>query len=448
MLRWARHDTDARVQQLGELLPHVRFGLIGGTYLLQRVLREPLLVREPCCAPLLRDLKAFEQDSLRYAGQHVFSVVLRSGMIKPESCVLFLGGVDNCRPPINCYNPLTRETYLMAAVGELQQDSGDAPGSTGSTSSAGSTSSGGSAKRLQIESPAALVTDDNQIFVAGGSSVSVHMWNSAALSDDSLYDVDEELATVRKDLFQYDNDHNRWLRKSPMLFPKSNFALAQVGGKLYCFGGLTFQQQPTEIVECYDIGLNKWTYAGIMPTCLVDLQAISHGGYVYVLGGRTGVGAHNAALRWDPRCAEWKTLAGMPTPRFNFGACALDDELWVAGGQIYEHSAHSISRQALSSVEVFSIARNQWRLGPELPEPLYNVGLCQIHGTLYAAGTAEYQRSHYRVYRYMVVYRLDSARGCWSQLEADLSDLRDFRCVAAKLHTRKLSQVFRPQVDT
>lgn len=52
---------------------------------------------------------------------------------------------------------------------------------------------------------------------------------------------------------------------------------------------------------------------------LVDLSVIALGTTVYLLGGRTGVGAHNVVSAYDTVTWEWRPLAGMPTPRFNFG---------------------------------------------------------------------------------------------------------------------------------
>lgn len=297
-----------------------------------------------------------------------------------------------------------------------------------------------------VEDPACVVTEENQIYVAGGNYIYHESVGETPSDEDSFEDYEEE--TVRKDFFQYDNDHDMWVHRAPMLFPKSNFALAHVEGKIYCFGGLTLNQHPTEIIEKYDIAQNRWSYVGMMPTTLVDLSAIVHNKMVYILGGRTGVGAHNVVMRYDPRKAEWTSLAGMPTPRFNFGCSVVNEEIYVAGGQIYSHSSHTINREALKSVEIYNVENNQWRQGPDLPEDMYNVGLTLAHNALYACGTTEYHRSAYRIYRYNVVYKLDLGKMEWTQVESDLCDIRDFACVAGKMHTRKLSQVFRPEVDT
>ena len=422
LLKWVQHDQDMRSKYIGDLLPLVRFGLLNSKFVQETVASNNTINQCEKCKKLLDDIKDFETNPETYQGEHTFSVILRSGMIKPEHCLLLIGGVYQKRPSINCFNPLTREAYYMATFQDVCKMG-----------------------YYDVEDPACVVTEDNQIFIAGGNYI-YHENYVESTSEDSFEEYEEE--TVRKDFYQYDNDHDTWVARAPMLFPKSNFALAYVEGKIYCFGGLTINQHPTEIIERYDLTLNRWNYVGMLPTTLVDLSAVVHNGQIYILGGRTGVGAHNIVMKYDPRRSEWTSLAGMPTPRFNFGACVINDEIYVAGGQIYSHSRHTIDREALNSLEIYSIENNQWRQGPELPEHMYNVGLAQISGNLYVCGTTEYHRSTYRIYRYNVVYRLDMGKNEWDQIENDLCDIRDFACVVAKMHTRKLSQVFRPEVDT
>lgn len=423
LIAWVQFAEKERRDYLSDLLPVVRFGLLNSRYINDDIANHVLVSTCPKCLQLLKEVKLFEENPETYKGEHNFSIILRSGMIKPENCILFIGGVDQRKPSINCYNPLTRECYYMNDVG------GD----------------DGKQGYFDVEDPACVVTENNEIFVAGGNYL-FHERVAESPSEDSYEEFDED--AVRKNFYQYDNDHDCWMPKAPMLFPKSNFSLAYVDGKVFCFGGLTLNQHPTEIVECYDIKTNRWNYVGMMPTTLVDLCTVVYHGLIYVLGGRTGVGAHNVVICFDPKKNEWTSLAGMPTPRFNFGCCVVNDEIYVVGGQIYSHSINTINREALNSVEIYNIQKNQWRQGPELKEDIYNVGLCNIQGSLYACGTTEYHRSVYRIYRYNVVYKLEIGKTQWKQIESDLCDIRDFSCIAAKMHTRKLSQVFRPEVDT
>ncbi|CAH1791048.1 unnamed protein product, partial [Owenia fusiformis] len=341
---WINHDKNQREEYMKKLLPHVRFSLLSIKYIHNNIDTNETVRNCDTCQKLLKAVHVFENSPDTYKGDHVFNMELRSGMIKPEPCILLIGGIDHGRSSINCYNPLTRETYSVST----QCDNGKF-------------------NFCDIEDPACVVTPDNQIFIAGGNYVYHDSWYWDDASDvDSLDEYDGE-DTVRRDLCCYDNDHDTWIAKSPMLFPKSNFALVHLDGFLYCFGGLTVNQHPTEIIEKYDIESNRWTYVGMMPTTLVDLSAVVHDGMIYVLGGRTGVGAHNVLMKYDSIKSEWTTLAGIPTPRFSFGACVVGSEIYVAGGQIYSHTSNTIHRDSLSSVEIYNITENIWRQGPELP---------------------------------------------------------------------------------
>lgn len=430
LMRWIQHNESDRTKHMASLLPLVRFGLLSSRFIQEQVLSNKLIGSNYCCHQLLQDLEEFEAHPDEYTGANKFLAILRSGMIKPEHCILFIGGIDLKHPSINCYNPLTRETYYTADIRDENR-----------------------VGFYNVECPACVVTDDNQIYMAGGNFI----FHEAYVSDfsynvDSPYDEDSfedyEEETIRKSFYVYDSDHNRWLPKASMLFPKSNFSLAYVLGKIYCFGGLSVNQHPSEIIESYDIARNQWKYMGMMPTTLVDLATVVHNSVIYVLGGRTGVGAHNTTMKYEPKTCEWTTLSGMPTPRFNFGACVVDDEIYAVGGQVYTHINRTINRDALPSVEIYSILHNQWRQGPELPTAMYNVGIFLVNGVLYACGTVEHHRTVYRIYRCNAVYKLDFVHSTWQQIESDLCNVRDFACVAAKIHTRKLPQVFRPEVDT
>jgi len=116
--------------------------------------------------------------------------------------------------------------------------------------------------------------------------------------------------SAKKRFFLYDGDHNKWVPRAPMLFPKSNFALAYVAGKIFCFGGLSMNEHPSEFVECYDIAANQWKYVARMPTALVDLNAVVHNQFVYVLGGRRGVTTHHSLLRLT--IVAWTGLPSLP----------------------------------------------------------------------------------------------------------------------------------------
>lgn len=430
IMHWVNHDLKQRRQHIGELMLHLRFPLLNIKYLTDCVSQNTMLKESEKGRVLLRNIHVFLKDPEKvYSGSSTKDAFpLRSGMIQPEHCILLIGGIDPNKPSaINCYNSQTRETFYMATFPECEDRTG----------------------YYCVEDPAVIVTEDNSIYAAGGNFIYHENFGESVSDEDSIsLNAFDDEESVRKDFYLYDNDHNKWISKSPMLFQKSNFTLACIDNKIYSFGGLTLNQHPTEIVECYDITKNQWNYVGMMPTTLVDLTSVVFRGEIYILGGRTGVGAHNVVMKFDPRKNEWSSLAGMPTPRFNFGACIVDNEILIAGGQIYSHFSHAINRDALRSCEIYNVKSNQWRQGPELPDEMFNVTLMHINCAIYAVGMAEYEPRPFRINRFNIVLKLDPSSNRWVKVESDLCDLRSYSAVAAKLYTRKLSQVFRPAVDT
>ena len=429
LLRWVACE-ESRLEHLGTLLLNIRFGLLSSRFIQEHVFSNKIISFSPHCQQLLNDLQSFEMHPNKYCGMSKFLTILRTGMIKPDQCILFVGGVDRWRHPyINCYNPLTRETYYTSDICDENRSG-----------------------FYSVENPACIVTDDNQIYMAGGNYIFHEVVDPDGYYIDSPYDEDSfdefEEETVRRNFYLYDSDHNRWVARASMLFPKSNFALAYLSGKIYCFGGLSINQHPSEIIECYDVQSNQWKYVGMMPTTVVDLAVVAFNNHIYMIGGRSGSEMKNVVMRCDPKSAAWTTLAGMPTPRFKFGACVVDNEIYVIGGKVYAHTGHIVGRDALTSVDIYSIANNQWRRGPDLPTAIYNVGAFQINGVLYACGMVEHHRTTFRIYRCNAIFKLDQAQATWHQIEADLCNVRDYACIAAKMHTRRLPQIFRPEVDT
>ena len=271
---WVNHDKHVRKDFLCELLPMIRLNLISSKYMEERVKKNELIRKCKTCCEHLNDLEEYENNPSLYKGDSDFALSLRSGMYRPECCLLFIGGVEqtNIRPCTNCYNPVLQECFYIEDFPEARK-----------------------AETYDCEDIACVVTEDNEIFAGGGNYIYHHLFEDS--EDDSFEDLEYKEYVVQKDFYHYDSDHNEWVLKSPMLFPKSNFTLASLNGKIYCFGGLTENKHPTEIIEVYDIDRNRWNYQGMLPTTLVDLGSVVYNDAIYLLGGRTGVGAHNSLIR-------------------------------------------------------------------------------------------------------------------------------------------------------
>lgn len=123
---------------------------------------------------------------------------------------------------------------------------------------------------------------------------------------------------LSKEMFEYDNAQNSWIKKANMLFAKANFSLCQMNNRVYSFGGVSTGQIPLDIVEYYDIGENKWIYVGSMPSPFVAGTVVMYQDKFYILGGRNGVDRHDSCYIFKPDTCEWTEITKMNIGRYFF----------------------------------------------------------------------------------------------------------------------------------
>lgn len=122
---------------------------------------------------------------------------------------------------------------------------------------------------------------------------------------------------------------NMWEQKSSMPTPRSEMAVACLGGKIYVPGGLGGMVQ----FEAYDIVKDTWESLAPLPEGRHHLMAAVHNGRIYVFGGDDDKG-HMSASAWvyEPATNQWMAIAPMPEPRYAGAAVALGAYMYAAGG--------------------------------------------------------------------------------------------------------------------
>lgn len=428
---WIKFDVDKRQQYFEYLLNAIRLNQIDKKYLNEFKLENSNLMSKKCDELIQECLN--NNNSICLAT----SEIKRLGMTKPDYVFLLLGG--NCDFEdgfyVNCVNPNTGEKYFISR-NFLEKSKSVTNGF------------------FHLENPGVCVTDDNRIFLSGGNYV-YHEYkffndltnkrNKNETKESDYNDGDEILS---KETYEYDKSNDTWIRRANMLFTKSNFALCEMNNKIYSFGGITADQDQLDIVEFYDIAQNKWHYLGKMPTAFVAGSVVKHKDSFYIMGGRIGVGRFNKCWQFKPDTSEWIEINKMKTGRFNFGACTLNDQIYVFGGQTYNESEQSFyTREALDSFEIYDIKTQQWSQGTNMPSPLYNTGVCvydEKNKCIYVCGTTECKYSGNTLLGFMFtsVFRLEllaENKMKWTVVEHDLSDIKsNYRCLAVRLNTRKL----------
>lgn len=83
-------------------------------------------------------------------------------------------------------------------------------------------------------------------------------------------------------------------------------------------------------------------------------------GKLILLGGR----GMKPVESYDPKTGEWEKLRESPLEMHHFQAVTVENEVWVLGAFTgkYPHE------KPIPNIHIFNPARNEWRVGPEIPE--------------------------------------------------------------------------------
>lgn len=139
-----------------------------------------------------------------------------------------------------------------------------------------------------------------------------------------------------------------------------DFEVAQSGGIIYVLGGWTENNNTSSnVVEAYNPANDTWWAVALMHVGRRNAQAVGLDGYIYAIGGFTGLGWSTpvkSVERYDPATNAWTLVSSMNDYFFECGATAHKGKIVVAGGSAYK---------AFS--EVYFPGSDLWVDGPPIP---------------------------------------------------------------------------------
>jgi N-acetylneuraminic acid mutarotase len=128
---------------------------------------------------------------------------------------------------------------------------------------------------------------------------------------------------------------------------------------------------------------------------------------LYVAGGNDGVtGALTTLERYDPASDTWTTLPSMPSRRYQGGVAVLDSKIYVIGGWNFPESTIPTS-----TVQIYDTLTNTWSFGPNMPTLSGTGPTGVIDGKIYKH-TAEHGSSSPS----QQFHVLDPVAGSWTTL--------------------------------
>ena len=195
----------------------------------------------------------------------------------------------------------------------------------------------------------------------------------------------------------------RWDTRARSTIARTEVAAARIGDGAYVVGGFAPPDGATsDVVERYDLRLNRWARVQPIPQAVNHAAAVAYDGDLYVVGGYTagsGLAAESARLwRYEPVADRWTRLPDAPTARAALAAGVIGGRLYVAGG--------ARGGAALRTLEVYDFKRRRWSRGPSLRTAREHLAAAVHGGALYViAGRANGLNNFRVVERYVPAKR-------------------------------------------
>lgn len=207
-------------------------------------------------------------------------------------------------------------------------------------------------------------------------------------------------------VIEYDPAADKFTSKKTMPRPSEHMTVAEEGGKIYLFGGLS-TEHPGETTpgnfylhDCwqYDPSSDSWKALAPMPEPRQAGAAVAVGGKIYVIGG-TGLlpGAANPPMAddiivvatnqvYDPATNQWATKRPMPTPRNHEAIGTVDGKIYVIGGRIGNANVGNMISSPTDVVEEYDPATDRWRALNKMPTARSGQGWGTYQGMIYVLG--------------------------------------------------------------
>lgn len=147
---------------------------------------------------------------------------------------------------------------------------------------------------------------------------------------------------------------------------------AAVGNRMFFMGGYTAAGDPSP--DVWELVDDVWANRASLPEPVAAGAAVILGDAVYIVGGAPGA----PFLRYDPEADSWSMLREPTTEREHVAGVALDGEIWALAGRW--------EGEIFDTTEVYDPVMGTWRAGPSLLEARSGFGAVVADGSIVVAG--------------------------------------------------------------
>ena len=169
---------------------------------------------------------------------------------------------------------------------------------------------------------------------------------SAARIGDAVYVVGgfAEPDGLTSDIVErYDLKLDRWTRLRDAPTVRGAHVAGVIGTRMYVAGGAE-NSQPLDRLEIYDFATNRWSTGPPMRLAREHLAGAVQDGKLYAIAGRAaGKGNYAVVERYTPACRRWERVSKLGKPRGGIAAATVAGRIVVVGGGLsYSRSVTSL----------------------------------------------------------------------------------------------------------
>lgn len=178
-----------------------------------------------------------------------------------------------------------------------------------------------------------------------------------------------------------DAPDGRWQGGPPLPGPRHHAAAAAYQGAVVLSGGSTELNArpwtPRREVWRWRPGDEDWQAMPPLPEPRLGHRMVALDDRLYVIGGQ-GPSAKTWVYRPDHE--GWAEAAPLPGPRDHLSLVVVDDRIWAIGGR---------SPESVARVDIYDPGADSWQAGPALPEPTSGAAEAVVDGRIHIVGGEE-----------------------------------------------------------
>lgn len=174
-----------------------------------------------------------------------------------------------------------------------------------------------------------------------------------------------------------------WQMLAPLPTPRTEVAVAELGGKIYVAGGYAADGSTLDVVEVYDPATDRWATVAALPAGRNHMSLAALSERLYAVGGYEGPISDSAAAvdvwAYDPAADRWEAVTPLPAPRAAHAVVATEGRLYVVGG---------VGPDAAATL-VLEPGADEWTVLAPIPTEREHLAAAALDGRIYAiAGRA------------------------------------------------------------